>query len=122
MGAREEAGLGLAPPRVAIRVFGASPAGGGEGPLLAEVHLGAQKGDRIFAAVPGRKTVYQIDGALAEHVPVSLDAFRNRFVSKEQPGKPPAQPAGAAEPAPGASAPDASAPADAGEEQGTDEP
>jgi len=118
VGAHEEAGLGLAPPRVAIRVFGAPPAGGGEAPVLADVHLGTQKGDRIFASVPGRKIVYQIDGALAEHIPVSLDAFRNRFVSKEQPGQP--APPAAAEP--GGNAPDLSEPADAGEQQGTDEP
>jgi len=122
VGAREEAGLGLAPPRVAIRVFGAPPAGGGEAPVLAEVHLGAQKGDRVFASVPGRKIVYQIDGSLAEHIPVSLDAFRNRFVSKEQPGQPGAPPAAAGETGPGANAPDLSEPADAGEQQGTDEP
>ena len=120
VGANEEAGLGLAPPRVAIRVFGAPPAGGGEAPVLADVRLGVQKGDRIFASVPGRKIVYQIDAALAEHVPVSLEAFRNRFVSKEQPGAPAAAPqaaAGEAEPGP-----EASEPADAGEQQGTDEP
>jgi len=119
MGPHEEAGIGLAPPRVAIRVFGAAPAGGGDAPVLAEVHLGNQQGERIFASVPGRKIVYQLDGALAEHVPISLDAFHNRFVSKEQPGQPAAPPPAAGDVEPG---PDASAPADAGEQQGTDEP
>jgi hypothetical protein len=123
IGAKEEVGLGLAPPRVAIRVFGAPAKADGEkgekpaataevaGPLLAELHLGAQQGDRIFASVPGRKTLYQIDGALAQHVPISLEAFRNRFVSKEQPGAPgaaAAAPGGQAAPEPGASAPDES--------------
>ena len=119
VGPKEEAALGLAPPHAVIRVFGAKPQAGGEAPRLAEVHLGAQKNDRIFATLPDRKTLYQIDGALAEHIPISLEAFRNRFVSKEQPGAPGAVPA-----PPGAApaGPDAVPPDDAEEPPGADEP
>jgi hypothetical protein len=31
--------------------------------------------------------VYRVPSALAEHVPISLDAFRNRFVAKQPPGE-----------------------------------
>jgi hypothetical protein len=119
VGAKEEAALGLAPARTVIRVLGAKPEAGGEAPRLAEIHLGAQKNDRIFATVPGRKTLYQIDGSAAEHIPISLEAFRNRFVSKEQPGAP-----GAATAPPGAApaGPDAMPPDDAEEPPGADEP
>jgi hypothetical protein len=66
--------------------------------------------------VPGRETVYRVAGSLAQHVPLSLEAFRNRFVAKEPPqtGAPDAAPP----PAPGSD--DESAlpgPADAGEAQ-----
>ncbi len=83
MGADELAGVGLAPPNAALRVFGAPPEGAEQGPLLAEVHLGTLEAERIYARVPDREIVYQLDYELAEHLPVSLEAFRNRFVSKE---------------------------------------
>ncbi|RIK99997.1 MAG: hypothetical protein DCC71_19515 [Proteobacteria bacterium] len=100
MGPEELAGVGLSPARAAVRVYGKQPEGGGEAPVLAEVHFGVQDGGRIFAKVPGRDTVYTLADAIAEHVPMSLEAYRARFVETEPP---------AAEAAPDA-APDAQAP------------
>ena len=37
----------------------------------------------LLARKPGADTVYRLDYELAEHLPVSLDAFRNRFLSAE---------------------------------------
>ncbi len=85
MGETELAGLGLAPPRVRIRVWGAPEEEGGEGGvLLAEVHLGRVDPDRgIVARTPLRSVVYRIAHDLAERLPVSAEAFRNRFASRE---------------------------------------
>lgn len=81
MGENELASVGLRPPRVIVRVRGE---GGDEAPLLAEIHLGSADPARgIIARAAGEDRVYRLDYALAEHVPVSLEAFRNRFVSKE---------------------------------------
>jgi hypothetical protein len=104
VGPQELVGLGLSPPHATLRVYGAPTAPAGEtpesgpgpAPLLAEVQLGVQKGDRIIARRAGRSTIFRIDAALSEHIPVSLEAFRNRFVSKEAAPEPDA----AAEPAP----------------------
>jgi hypothetical protein len=85
VGPRELEGLGLAPPRAALRVYGKPPEEGGTAPVLADVQLGVQKGDRILAKRADRDTIFRVDAALAEHVPVSLEAYRNRFVSKEEP-------------------------------------
>jgi len=85
MGADELAGLGLAPAHAAIRIFGKPPEDGGDAPVLADVQLGVQQGDRVLAKRADRPTVFRMDAALAEHIPVSLEAFRNRFVSKGSP-------------------------------------
>ncbi len=85
MGAAELAAVGLDPPRATVRILGKTPAGGGEAPELAKLIFGAEKGDSIFAQVPGRETVYRVAGTLAQHVPISLEAFRNRFVAKQAP-------------------------------------
>lgn len=75
--------LGLSPPATVVRVFAAEE--GGEEPLLAELFFGRVDPDRgVFVRVPGRDTVYAIGAGIAEHVPVSLEAFRNRFVSQEE--------------------------------------
>jgi hypothetical protein len=81
-GADELVGLGLAPPRVTVRVYGAPDAvEGAEAPLLAELELGVSDADRgVVARRPDRDIVYLADSALAEHVPVGLDALRDRFV------------------------------------------
>ena len=85
MGASELAGVGLDPPRTTVRVLGKAPADGGDAPELAKVIFGVEKGDSIFAQVPGRDTVYRVAGTLAQYVPISLEAFRNRFVQPEAP-------------------------------------
>jgi len=95
VGAQELAGLGLSPAHATIRVYGQAPEGGGQAPVLADLQLGVQKGDRIVARRADRPTIFRMDAARAESIPVSLEAFRNRFVSKEPPA--PAE----AEPAPG---------------------
>jgi hypothetical protein len=40
-------------------------------------------GDGVLARTGGNETVFQFDYALAERIPVSLEAFRNRFVAEE---------------------------------------
>jgi hypothetical protein len=112
MGPDELRALRLAPPAVVYRVYG-TPPGGGEGASetqLAEVAIGAPHGgDRIAARRGDRETVFEIDHALAEYIPVSLEAFRNRFAAKaakaEEPGEAEAGPGGEGE-APSASADD----------------
>jgi hypothetical protein len=97
MGPEELASLGLAPPRVSLIVRGAKPEGGGEAPVLAQVLLGEDdlvKG--IAAKAADRPGVYRIPHELAEHFPVSIEAFRNRFAP--EPSAEPAQPPDSAPP------------------------
>ncbi|MBW2394999.1 MAG: DUF4340 domain-containing protein [Deltaproteobacteria bacterium] len=82
MGENELAALGLSPPSATLRVFSE---GEGSEPL-AELHLGRiEAGRGIAAQRPEDPIVYWLDGALAEHLPVSLEAWRNRFMAKETP-------------------------------------
>jgi hypothetical protein len=109
VGPQELAGLGLSPPHAAIRVYGEpvapegtapeapAPPDGGEAPLLADLQIGVQSGDRIVARRADRPTIFRMDASRSEHIPVSLEAFRNRFVSKEPP---PAAEGEAAQPEP----------------------
>lgn len=83
VGERELAGLGLAPPNATIRVYGAPPEAGGEAPVLADLQLGVQRDDRVVARRADRPTIFRLDAVRTEFIPVSLEAFRNRFVSKE---------------------------------------
>ena len=99
MGPDELAGVGLSPARVTVRVLGKAPEGGGEPPELANVLLGVHKNGQIVAKVPGRDTVYLVADALGEHLPLTPDAVRDRFVEKE-PAKPPAAEGAGAEGAP----------------------
>lgn len=93
MGPDELAGVGLAPARATVRVFGTPPEGGGAAPELAHVLLGVQKNGKLIAKVPGRDTVYRLSDTMAEHVPITLDAYQSRFVAKEPPAptEPPAE-------------------------------
>jgi hypothetical protein len=85
MGSEELAGLGLSPPRVSIRIEGGAEEGE-ERPVLAEVQLGILDPARgIAARVPGAETVYWIDAESAEVLPISADAFENRFAVQEEP-------------------------------------
>ena len=75
--------LELEPPNVVFEVFGEAPDDGGDGPRLAEVHLGVFRGTRgIVARSPGSDAIYELSDAVAEELPVSLPAFRNRFVAE----------------------------------------
>ncbi len=83
--AKALATLGLAPANVTLRVLPAPPKEGGEARPLASVELGtldAKTG--IPARASDGHTVFRLDPALAEQIPTSLDAWRNRLV--EQPG------------------------------------
>jgi hypothetical protein len=109
MGEKELAKLGLAPPNAIITVFG-KPAEGGDAeakeqeksaPILAEVQIGNVEGSEwIFARAAGDPTVYRLPYSLAEQLPVSLDAFRNRFLAPEAPEADAQKPAEDAQPAP----------------------
>ena len=81
-GEEELAGLGFAPPRARVLVFGQGE--GADAPVLAELHFGVLRSLRGLAArIPERATVFWVDGALAEHVPLSVAEFRERFASGE---------------------------------------
>jgi len=85
-GDAELAGLGLAPPRVRFRVFGDAKEEGGSGTLLADVSFGQMDPKLGIIARSGNTgPIYRIDHALAEHLPVSLEAFRNRFAKAATP-------------------------------------
>ena len=91
----ELARLGLSPPRTILTVFGeaseeADADAGDEQeaaepaplPRLAEIHIGNVEGSEwIIARAVGDPGVYRLEYELAEHVPVSLEAFRNRFLA-----------------------------------------
>ena len=80
MGEAELEALGLAPPRVEFKVYGAAPEEG-EAPLLAHVHLGAFDHVRgIPARAADRDTVYRLSTNAAELLPAHLEAYRDRFV------------------------------------------
>ncbi len=81
LGPDELAGIGLDPATAKVRVFGQGEQGARA--TLAEISLGAIRPKRGVAAKrAGDPVVYWLDEGLAERVPVSLEAFRNRFVAK----------------------------------------
>jgi len=86
MGTDELQAIGLDPPKAIISVFGDSAAEGeGGAPLLVELQLGSIRAEGIPARTPQRETVFELNGVLAEQIPVSLEAFRNYFVSQPEP-------------------------------------
>ncbi len=85
LGEAEQESLGLVPPRVRLRVRGVGEEGA-EGPVLAEILLGEPDPDRgIVARSADGERIYRIAFELAEHLPLSAEALRNRFLSKEEP-------------------------------------
>ncbi len=72
----------LSPPEVSFRVFDRS-----EPPEpIAEIRLGELDPELgIIARAADRETIYRIDAALAEQIPVSLEAYESRFVSAPLP-------------------------------------
>jgi hypothetical protein len=60
--------------------------------VLAEVQIGHVEGSEWIAArAAGDSTVYRLPYSLAEQLPVSLDAFRNRFEAPEADEQKPAE-------------------------------
>lgn len=121
LGEDERAAYGLAPPRAVFRVYGAAEEAGDEGEaegepaLLAEVHLGELRGDEgVVARRPDRSEVFLLEYGVAEYLPVSLQAFRNRFASEAEPET--------EEPAPAEAEPETAEPAPAEAEPSTAEP
>ena len=87
MGADELAGFGLSPAAVTIRVFGEADAEG-DAPLAA-IRLGGASPDKgIPAQRVGEEAVYWLSFERAEHLPVSYEAFENRFLTEEEPDAP----------------------------------
>jgi hypothetical protein len=80
-GPAELEAMKLDPPNTVLQVY----ADGDSSESLAEIHLGVSFGDGITARVAGRDTVYRIDAAVAEALPVDLDDFRERFVVQPDP-------------------------------------
>jgi hypothetical protein len=84
MGDEELRGMGLSPPAVTLRAF-AKEEEGEEAALLAEVHLGNADPERGIAAQrSGDEVVYRVDYELAERLPISREAFVNRFRSSKE--------------------------------------
>ncbi len=84
VGQGERAGLGLSPPGAVLRVFGAGPPA--ERERLAELSLGVHQAGRGLAAQRrDDPVVYWLPEALAEHLPVDLEAFRASFRATEEP-------------------------------------
>jgi hypothetical protein len=80
MGAEELRALSLEPPNARIVVRGAD-----ESATLAEVRIGtAREGGGLAAQAAGNPTVFELDPVIGEYVPVSLEAFRQRFVEKPE--------------------------------------
>jgi len=87
VGKRELSGLGLSPPRLVVKVLGAKDK------VLANLQLGdLHAGRGIAARRSDGATIYWLDEKLAQQLPVSLEAYRNRFASKES--KPAPKPIG----------------------------
>ena len=79
VGPDELEGLGLAPPEAAFVVRDA------DGTVLADVRLGRFQGSAgMVAQAGGNPQLFRLGAAAAEHVPVNLDAFRNRFLGVEE--------------------------------------
>jgi hypothetical protein len=110
MGDAERAGLGLAPPRATLRVLGKPNEGHADGPVLAELRLGTPAADGRIPAQRGEEpVVYWLAASAQEGLPVSLAAFREKFVAQEAPapagaGDAAAEPAAAPEAEPAAEA------------------
>lgn len=80
MGDKERKALDLFPPAASLRLYGGEAAGGA---LLGELDVGTIAAGVLYAQVPGRDFVYGLDAAMAEDLPVNLQAFRNRFASDQ---------------------------------------
>jgi hypothetical protein len=70
--------MGFDPAKVVLQVYG----DGDSAERLAEVQLGVAFGDGVTARVPDRETIFLIDAALVDAIPVDLEDFRARFVAQ----------------------------------------
>jgi hypothetical protein len=85
VGVDELAELGLDPPRATLLVYAGPEAESADAAPLAELRIGAQRdGGGFVVQTAEDPMLFELDAAQAEHVPVSLEAFRNRFVAEEQ--------------------------------------
>jgi hypothetical protein len=88
LGEAERTGLGLAPPRASLRVFGAGE--GDAAPQLADVRLGiAKAGSGIAAQRADRETIYWLSESLAAQLPLSAAQFHESFAAKAGEATPP---------------------------------
>lgn len=75
--------LGLVPPRVSIRILGEEEEGARS--ELVRIEMGTTDPERgIVARVAGENTIYRVAYDIAENVPLSAEAFQNRFVATEE--------------------------------------
>lgn len=78
--------LELEPPNVALTVH--SDAEDASEPLV-RVRIGVFDGGRgIAAQVDGNPVIYLLEDNLAEHIPINLEAFHNRFLAEEEEAPP----------------------------------
>jgi hypothetical protein len=77
LGADELAAVGLDPAAALIRVLGEGDA------ELAQLHLGAPGPDGVPARTSEAPTVFRLRPEAAEQIPVSYEAFLNRFAAEE---------------------------------------
>jgi len=86
MGGDELSALGLAPPKLTLRVYSREGSAGEPAGELAEVALGYFDPKRgIIAKSTASDVIYRIDPGLAEQIPVSYDAYLADFVSHDSP-------------------------------------
>jgi hypothetical protein len=85
LGASERAALGLEPPQLRVRVFGASDSAqdagehGGEPPPLADLRLGVRKRGRIVSAAGG-EGIHRLDAETDSALPASVAALAERLL------------------------------------------
>jgi hypothetical protein len=79
MGPAELASLGLAPPRVRIRIANRLE-GEGDSATLADLMIGRlDPGRGLFAQRRGDSTIYVLPASVAADIPISREAFANEF-------------------------------------------
>jgi hypothetical protein len=84
MGEDELRGVGLSPPNTIVTVLGATPEAGEDAlapqaPILVDLHLGDVTAAGVVARRAGDETIYRLGIDVAERLPVSYEAFVNRF-------------------------------------------
>jgi hypothetical protein len=80
VGPDELAGLGLAPPRLAIRVIGTPSDGAADASVLGEIHLGVSDPERgIVARRADRDLIYRIEPGLEDRLPLTPDAVEAAY-------------------------------------------